>query len=100
MRVRLCTDGPARAGASRKAGEVLADALDLDDAAVMACFHPGERREGLHYRWSGGDIVLPASLTNSLDDPLMLRVSFEPGTIRGWTAPAAVEHAPKLRLVA
>ena len=75
-------------------------ALDLDDPAVATCFHPGERESRLHYRWSAGDITLPASLTLGLAGPLLLRVAFEATTVRGWTAPLAVEERPKLQIVA
>ena len=77
-------------------------ALDLDGPELRACFHEGERREGLHYRWTNGDLVIPAALLAGHAGPLMLRVSFEPSTVRGWTAPAPEPAAlpPALRAVA
>ena len=74
-------------------------ALDLDDPSVASCFHAGERDSRLHYRWSAGDIVLPASFTDGLDGPLLLCVDFEPSTVRGWTSLPAVAERPKLRIV-
>ena len=82
----------------------VAHALDLDAPELCTCFHAGERRERLHYRWTKGDLVIPAALLASLPGPLMMRVSFEPDTIRGWTAPEAtaepVASRPVLRIVA
>ncbi len=73
-------------------------ALDLDAPELRGCFHPGERDDGLHYRWTSGDLVIPATMIADLAGPLMLRLSYEPTTVRGWTAPAAM--TPRLRLIA
>ncbi len=70
-------------------------ALDLDDASMRDCFHPGERLEGLHYRVSAGDIVLPPTCRADLAVPLLLRVTYEASTLRGFIAP----NAEPLRLV-
>ena len=61
--------------------------LDLDNPALRPCFHDGERRDALHYRWTAGDLVVPASLYAGTEGPLLLRLAFEPTTVRGWTAP-------------
>lgn len=75
--------------------------LDLDDPAARGCFHPGEREEGRSYRFTAGDLMLPPSLTAGLAGPLLLRLAFEPGTVRGWVAPerAAEGGRPALRVV-
>ena len=71
-------------------------ALDLDDPALAACFHAGERREGLHYRWTDGALKVPHTLLEGLAGPVTLRLTFKPGTVRGWAAPAAKTERPKL----
>ncbi len=73
--------------------------LDLDDPALAGSFHPGERLDGLHYRWTRGTFSIPVELTAGLADPLLLRLTYEPGTIRGWTAPEPTRVRPQLRLV-
>ena len=73
--------------------------LDLDAPGLADGFHAGERAEGLHYRWSAGDIVLPASLTAGLSGPLLLGLRFEPSTLRGWREPAHRPQKPTLRVV-
>ncbi len=72
--------------------------LDLDGAALRESFHAGERHEGLHYRWTSGELVVPAALLAGLAGPLLLHLAFEPSTVRGWTGPAceslALTQAP------
>ena len=67
--------------------------LDLDDPALADGFHAGERLEGQLYRWTRGELRVPAGL-----DPL-LRVAYESGTLRGWSAPEPVREWPKLQVV-
>ena len=74
--------------------------LDLDDPVVAVCFHSGERDADLHYRWSNGAIALPADLTASLEGPVLMRVSFEASTVRGWIAPEPVRGRARLRVAA
>ena len=73
--------------------------VDLDSPDLLGCFHEGERLDGLHYRWMRNDLVVPASLFTGIDGPRMLRLSFEPSTIRGWTRPAPAVSRPALQLV-
>ena len=74
--------------------------LDLDGPALAASFHAGERREGLHYRWTDGALNVPGILIADLVGPIMLRLSFEPSTVRGWIAPEQIAARPALRVVA
>ena len=73
--------------------------LDLDAPSQRDNFHNGERQEGLHYRWTRGDLVVPAEILSPLEGPLLLRLTFEPSTIRGWAPPpGTMETLPKARL--
>ncbi len=76
--------------------------LDLDAPELRASFHDGERLERLHYRWTCGDLVVPRALLAAFDGPLMLRLRYEPSTIRSWRppSPVAAEARPALRVVA
>ena len=82
-----------------EAGEVRV--LDLDAHELKGSFHPGEREDGLHYRWTNGDLVIPAALQDGLAGSLMLRLTFETSTVRGWTAPPTVSAVvrPAFRIV-
>ena len=73
--------------------------LDLDDPVLRDCFHKGERLASKHYRWTKGDLVIPSSHLAGVAGPLMLRVSFEPSTVRGWIEPEHRPQRPKLRIV-
>ena len=75
-------------------------ALDLDAAEMRPSFHAGERRAKLPYRWTNGDLVIPSALLAGLPGPIMLRLTFEPTTVRGWVPPAVAAAKPGLRVVA
>ena len=78
-------------------GEVRQLNLDAEDLAPY--FHAGERADALHYRWSAGDIAIPPRAGAGLAEPIMLRLAYEPGTVRGWIGPAHRPQRPKLRVV-
>ena len=73
--------------------------LDFDDPALAACCHDGERHEGLHYRWTNGALIVPQTMIADLAGPFMLRLLFEPSTLRGWIAPKRVVARPELSVV-
>ena len=71
--------------------------LDLDSSELCGCFHDGERHQHLHYRWTRGDLVTPHALLEGLPGPLMLRLTYEPNTLRGWSAPKPVRDVAPTR---
>ena len=74
-------------------------ALDLDDPLLADSFHTGERVDRLHYRWTADVLTIPAALTANLPGPLLLRVTYEPGTLRGWVEPEHRSQRPLLKIV-
>ena len=74
-------------------------ALDLDDPELAESFHKGEQVGRLHYRWTRGVLTISADLTAGLPGPLLLRVTYEPGTVRGWIAPEHRPQRPVLKIV-
>ena len=73
--------------------------LDLDAEDLATCFHAGERADTLHYRWSAGDIVIPPRAADGPAEPIMLRLTYEPTTLRGWIEPEHRPQRPRLRIV-
>ena len=73
--------------------------LDMDDPLLRNSFHEGERLQRQHYRWTRDDLVIPRAIMAGLPGSLMLKVSFELSTIRGWIEPEHRPQRPMLRIV-
>ena len=78
--------------------------LSLDDERLRDGVHQLENHAGELRRWTNGELVLDPQLWDGLSGQVALRVTYDPTTIRGWTAPAGAArktpaYRPKLRAV-
>ena len=79
--------------------------LSLEDERLRDGVHQLENHGGGLRRWTNGELVLDSRLWDGLSGQVALRVTYDPTTVRGWTAPASAPKAapvarPKLRAVA
>ena len=74
--------------------------VDLDQPSMRGCFWEGERQQGLHYRWTRQDLMIPRSLYAAGDGTVSLHMRYESSTIRRWLPPQGAEKEAKPLLFA
>ena len=71
--------------------------LSLEDERLRDGIHQLEDHGGALRRWTNGEFVLDPQLWDGLSGEVSLLVTYDPTTIRGWTAPASARKTPAFR---